>query len=392
MRFFALFLTLQIQLFTETCQFKDFDPFQYELSKRYVSEKITECLQYSREIERYYEIQKDGFALYASPRDKAKGIVEYKLFFRQESPGEIVKKKKRFQLNKPLNQAKIAIDPGHFGGDFSRLEERYVEAEYEGRILSFNEGTLAFLTALHLKNRLEKEGASVMLTRRAIGEGAYPENFFDWLKRHPELWEKGVSLSSIFCRHYNRLDLRERAKIINEYRPDLTVIIHYNAIESEKANSNQTKLTHRNFNLIFIPGAFCKGELKTLEDRYHFLRLICTEDLENSYLMAKEFVKFFTLHLQVPSLKRKEEKRGFANSLPSIDGVFYRNLLLTRLVKTPLCYGETLIQNDLQEALKLNQINASVSGIPCSQRVIDVANAYFEVIASFFEGNKDKTL
>lgn len=376
MKFFLFFLLLTGQCFCES--FSEFDRYQQQLSKEYVTHKITHFLQYSDEIENYYEVTDDALVLYGSPTDKSQGNIEYRLLF-----GDKALQPSTF--NHPLSQAKIAIDPGHFGGQFARLEERYIEMEYEGKALYFDEGSLAFLTALHLRKKLEEQGATVLLTRKGIGEGAYPENFFDWLKNHPEFWEKGVPLSTIFLRHYNRLDLRARAELINNFNPDLTLLIHYNAIDSELPDSNQTKETTRNFNLVFIPGAFCQGELVNPEDRYNFLRLICTQDLEKSYEMAQELVSLFTTHLQVPPLKTaKREISGFGNSLISSDGVFCRNLCLTRLIKGPLCYGETLIQNNLEEALELSQNKAIIEGIPCPERVIDVAEAYYEATVSLF--------
>ena len=378
MRLLLFFLSLSIQCFSNS--FNDFDHFQKQLSKEYVTQKIAHYLQYSNEIEGYYEVSEEAFILFATPEDKEKGIPEYRLFFGNNTPEPNLK------LNQPLNRSKIAIDPGHFGGKLAYLEKRYVEMENDGDMLIFDEGTLSFLTALHLKKKLEEHGATVFLSRQAIGKGACQEDFFDWLKNHPEYWGKEESLSTIFRCHYNRIDLRERAKIINAFEPDLTVLIHYNALDSELPHSQKTKVTKRNFNLVFIPGAFCQGELASAEDRYHFLRLICTQDLECSFQIAQKLVGLFTAHLQVPPLKSsKKDACGFSHSQILSDGVFCRNLCLTRLIKRPLCYGETLIQNNLQEALALSKNETTIDGVPCPQRVIDVAEAYFEAISSYFK-------
>lgn len=371
MRLFVFCLFFSIGHALEV-NFHDFDAYQHRLSKAYVKEKIQHHLEYQKGNPTFYEIQEDALVLFASAEDKEQGIPEYKLFFgNQKTEGQ-----KTFKLSKPLKEARIALDPGHFGGDLSRIEERYVSLEHEGKTLAFDEGTLAFLTAAYLKKRLEAEGATVLMTRQAIGEGAYEENFFDWLKQHPEHWTKGASLSSLFRKYYNRLDMRKRAERINAFQPDITFSIHYNAFDCDK-------LSQRNFNLVFIPGAFCKGELATAEDRYHFLRLVCTDDLEHSFHLAKKLIGSFTDHLEIPPLT-STQKSGFNNSLLSAKGVFHRNLCLTRLVKGPFCYGETLIQNNLEEALQLNQKDAIIEGIPCSQRIIEVAEAYFETICSIY--------
>lgn len=368
----ALIIFLLITVCSFSQEFSEFDMYQRKLSKGYVSSKIVDFLKYSNEIENYYEITEHALILYASPEDKRKGLPEYCLYFGKDNP-------ETFSFDRPLSQARIAIDPGHFGGLFARLEERYIEMES----IYFDEGTLAFLTALQLKKKLEEKGATVLLTRNEIGKGAYTEDFFDWLKNHPEYWKKNVSLSTIFIRYYNRLDLRARARLINDFHPDLTLLIHYNAIDSELSNSLQTKVTKRNFNLVFIPGAFCSGELMNKEDRYHFLRLVCTQDIERSFTIAKKLIQQFTEQLQVPPLKALKNS-GVGNSLVSVDGVFCRNLCLTRLIKGPLCYGETLVQNNLEEALALSKDGAFIEGIPCPERIICVAEAYFQAVSSFY--------
>jgi hypothetical protein len=348
---------------------KEFDVFQRTLSKEYVTDKIKRFLQYSNGIEDFFEIKDDALVLFSSPGDKKEGKAEYTLFFsdQRESFNPYSKK--------PLNSAKIAIDPGHFGGKFAKLEERYIEIEHEGRLVSFDEGTLTFLTATYLKKLLEEKGAHVFLTRENIGEGAYPESFFDYLKSRPELWQKGVSLSEIFRRDYNRLDLRERARLINEYRADLTIAIHYNAIESNE----KVKVTDLNYNLAFIPGAFCANEMTELEDRFHFLRLICTQDLEESVRFANLAIEGFTSRLKAPPFSAPMQ-----NSKCISSGVYSRNLCLTRLIRGPICYGETLIQNNREELKHLSECNEQVDGVCYPKRVREVAEAYLEAIISYF--------
>ncbi|MCB1109442.1 MAG: N-acetylmuramoyl-L-alanine amidase [Chlamydiia bacterium] len=346
--------------------FEDFAPFQGKLSKEYVREKIAKFLQYSPEIQHYFSIEEEALALFASPEAKKEGVSEYRLAFGVEVPGSCI------GFHKPLQEMKIAIDPGHFGGEWAQLEERYIDLEYQGKRCVFDEGTLTLLTALLLKEKLEKVGITVLLTRTEKGKGVYPENFFDWLKKHPELWKKGVSLSSLFRGHYNRLDLRQRAEMINAFKPDLTFVVHYNAVDDEKP---------KNFNLVFIPGAFCDKELEAAEDRYHFLRLICTQDLEQSSQLAEHLIGEFSKHLEVFPFNA-----SLANSLKSGKGIYCRNLCLTRLIHGPVCYGETLVQNHQEELLKLSQADGVVEGMPCPQRVFEVAQAYYEALMTYLGG------
>lgn len=334
-----------------------FEPYQKTLSRDYVSDKISRYLDSSEELRNYYEIEEDALVLYTSLEAKEVGRYEYRLEFGEGEPQR--------GAAKPL---RVAIDPGHIGGDWAQLEERFIDFNYRGKRIQFDEGTLTLLTALLLREKLVKEGIEVFLTRDSTEKGAYPEQFFDWLKYHPEHWKKGATLSGIFRRYYNRLDMRERARQINAFNPDLTVCIHYNALE-------ELVPTEQNYNLVFIPGSFGKGELSEVEDRTHFLRLVCTPDLDRSKEVAKKLVQSFSKHTKVPPFENP-----FPNSRMASTGVYCRNLCLTRLIEGPVCYGETLIQNHKEELLRLSQMDHEVQGMACPKRVVEVAEAYFETI------------
>ena len=140
-----------------------------------------------------------------------------------------------------------------------------------------------------------------------------------------------------------------------------------------------------NYNLAFIPGAFCKGELDQPQDRYEFLRLLLTDDLDRSLQLSQHIIAQFVAKLQVPLISPKEKTSYTQSScLIQSPGIYCRNLALTRLVHSPICYGETLIQNHIEEAFLLGAEDDYILGIPCSKRVLEVAEAYFEGIKSYF--------
>jgi len=72
------------------------------------------------------------------------------------------------------------------------------------------------------------------------------------------------------------------------------------------------------------------------------------------------------------------------------EGIYARNLALTRLVHCPLSYGETLIQNNIDECLNLARTDFVISGMRCSSRIKEVAEAYFEGIKSYLLGGEDE--
>lgn len=369
---FSLFVLLFFPLVVWGKDFSDFDSYQKKLKFDDVQKKIDTFLKKDPGIEAYYKITPNSLTLYNKNQ-----AVDYILEFEDQTP---LQEKGQKQ---DLRGMKIALDPGHFGGIYAGLEERFISI---GKV-HFDEGTLTFLTALHLKQLLEQEGAIVFLTKENIGEGAYPEGFFDWLKHNPQVWLT-KPLNKIFRLDYNPLDLRARAEKINQFGPDLTLIIHYNSHHAEGDLPSNHFTTASNYNLVFIPGAFCKDELADLDARYEFLRLICTSDLQNSLDLSHHVLAKFSEILKVPVVEASDDIRYLGKCCLKLEeGVYARNLALTRLVHGPLCYGETLIQNNAQEYKILGKKNFQINGIPCSIRIKEVAEAYFEGIKAYLSSN-----
>lgn len=363
-------------------EYADFDRFQGCLSRQTIEEKLRGFLVKDREVENYFLLTNETFSLFSSPEKKEGEEAEYCL---QLAPQTFILDKSR---PCSLKGAKIAIDPGHFGGEYARLEQRFIQFTYydeerQPHQIQFDEGTLAFLIALQLKKRLEQQGSEVLLTREGIGKGALEEDFFTWLRKHPASIGQKRSLSQIFRSEYNLIDLRARAAKINAFSPDVTVVIHLNAHGSGKG---EAVTSPKNYDIVFLPGSFSKGELRDQDSRIEFLRLIVTQDLEESERLCNRVLQAFTCHLEVPPVS-DDDNISYLNSvcLKRNEGIYARNLCLTRLVHGPICYGESLIQNHLPEAIALSRRDACIEGIPCSSRLIMIGDAYYEAIVNYFE-------
>ncbi|MDQ5956771.1 MAG: hypothetical protein QG627_1056 [Chlamydiota bacterium] len=366
--------TLLFPCFIYSFSFQDFDSYQGRVSKQEIENKLKYLIK-AKESQNYFLLTDDAFTIYASLEDKQKGQEEYYLILGSSNALPTLKKS--------LANCKIAIDPGHFGSEYSHLEQRFVEINFQKKLLAFNEGDLTFLTALYLKELLEKEGAEVFLTRTKKAEGALSQNFFQFLQTHPDLWLTKKTLAQLFRGIYNGVDLYARAEKINTFKPDVTVIIHYNAHDSE--GEKYTCTTDKNYNMVFIPGSFGNGELKEKKSRYEFLRLLVTSDFILSKQFSKIVLKKFNEHLQISSVAPSDGARYLETASIEVEkGVYARNLALTRLVHGPLCYGESLVQNNLAEALRLSHSDTEIQGYPCSSRLKEVALAYFQAIQEFF--------
>lgn len=302
-------------------------------------------------------------------------------------------------LNGKLKGIKIALDPGHIGGDIetAKREKRWVEIKNPPAQLI--EGNLTLATAKILKKKLEAEGATVMLTKEMPGTSAFEISFEKWkdslflchidsaYKRGDVSFEEKNFLlnkannTEIFRRFFLPEDIRERARKINEFNPHLVLIIHYNADET---NINWNKPTKKNYNMAFVGGSFVEDELHKPEARIDFLRLLLTEDIENSIEFSKFVVESLEQKTKVPAAMDSCAVYLKANCLNTeTKGVFCRNLVLTRMVKGTLCYGESLYQDNINECQTLSKEEIVINGMKTSKRVYEIADAYFQGIMNY---------
>ena len=381
MKFFTFLFVICTGLFSSD-RFSEFEWAQEKWTRKELEEKLGRYQQKDGRIGSFFTLTDEALTLYDAPETERSRSVDFCL---RLVKGKRVSSKREKQ--KSLVGVKIALDPGHLGGPYARLGERYIDhpPSLERKQGSqFDEGTVSFLTALYLKILLEKEGAIVMITRDQIGQCVYRESFFDWLKKNPHLWSGQVSLSNLFRRFYNPLDLRARAEKINAFKPDLSVVLHYNSHHVEEEYSSNNCVSSKNYNLVFVPGSFCRNELASEDSRYEFMRLLVTRDLDESRRLSRCILDAFYRKLAVPVVENSDGVAYLDKVCLAVEkGIYARNLALTRLIHGPVCYGETLIQNNIDECLNLTRKDFVIGGIECSSRIKEVAEAYFEGIKRY---------
>ncbi len=384
--------------------------------QKYFIEKANKLLIRSNELTNHYKISNDGIYIYKDLASKQKNKFEFYLSYTSlDSCKKLIKDEKNFDKfydskilkyyknllkdtlpnnnSKGLKGKRIFIDPGHMSNNIE-------DAKIEGKCLSFKadssiglnedieiiEGNLTLATALLLKEKLVLEGAEVELTRNTSGFSSFNQSFKQWLQSDSSgYWGKTITEAEkkkIFT-NYNNRDLVNRCKIINEYNPDVTIIIHFNVNEK---NLKWIKPSNKNFNMIFIGGGLNGGDLNIRKNRIEFLRMLITDDIEKSLIIAEYTIKEFEKKLNVPTATPNDADYLIDKSITTpVKGVYARNLALTRIIHSPLIYGETLYQDDLNECKRLNKKDINVGGVMVPSRLEDVANAYFDGIKKYFE-------
>jgi N-acetylmuramoyl-L-alanine amidase len=305
-----------------------------------------------------------------------------------------------------LKGKKIAIDPGHFAGDMqtARIEQKFIDFHPSATnslkdTVRFNEGTLTFQTAEILKQLLLEQGAIVLVTRPKQNYTSFQISYDDWLskrkktvldslfqnkvmdaKRHTRLMN--LSKEKLFWEFFRDYELMERARIINNFKPDATIIIHYNVDEK---NTDWINPGTKNFTMAFIGGGMTADNFSKPINKVHFLRLLLSRQLNASEKLSALTVNEFSSKMGIPIAQRNDADylRDNCMKAPS-NGVFCRNLALCRTINSVLVYGECLYQDNLQECLRLNNCDYEIRGQKVPKRIYEAANCYYNAINDYF--------
>ncbi|MFH1004501.1 MAG: N-acetylmuramoyl-L-alanine amidase [Bacteroidota bacterium] len=416
------------------------------------TQKIQKYLDKEKFASQCFSFTKNGIEVYSPATDTSQKKIEYIIFWNELDAFKLLlcnydsrdayqfclmKKKNPFskdtinaihkrryippKILRPSNNLlahyKIALDPGHIAGNIetAKMERKWVKIKAkkllkgessEDASIQLIEGEITLATAQILIKKLEKEGATVMLTRDKSNQSAFGIEFKKWkdslfvrsvdsafVRGDISYEEKNFLLSKandteIFRRFFLQEEMYERARKINDFHPDLSIIIHYNV---DGTNQNWNKPTKKNFVMAFVGGGFTKDEFEKPEARIEFLRLLLTDDIEQSIMTSKHIVNSLSEKLNIPVAIDSSATYLYDNCMQTdVPGVFCRNLTLTRIVKGTLVYGESLYQDNINECKLLNKKEIMIDEIKTSKRVEEVAESYFEGIMNYVKEKQNK--
>lgn len=305
-----------------------------------------------------------------------------------------------------LKGKRIAIDPGHFAGNMqtARIEQKFIDFSPSPLnslkdTVRFNEGTLTFQTAEILKQRLLEQGAIVMVTRPKQNFTSFQLTYDDWLLKRKKIvldsllkenamdakrYTKLINMpkEKLFWEFFRDFELMERSRIINEFKPDATIIIHYNVDEKNTDWLNPTK---KNFTMAFIGGGMTGDNFSKPINKVHFLRLLLTDQLTESEKLSSLTVNQFSSKMAIPIAQKNDADylRDNCMKAPS-NGVFCRNLALCRTINSVLVYGECLYQDNITECLRLITNDYELQGQKIPKRLYEASNCYYNAINDYF--------
>ncbi len=256
----------------------------------------------------------------------------------------------------PLKGLHIALDPGHIGGAYAQMEERWLSMRPNEAIM---EGHLVLEVARVLKPRLEALGAVVTYVR---GEEApvttqRPESLYPEALR--VLQEAGIArpresyaglvddariptvqwqAEKLF---YRVSEIRARAQRVNvELKPDLVLCLHLNA-EAWGDPKKPAFVGANHFHLL-VNGCYSTDELRHEDVRYEMLLRLLTRVHEEELPMADVLAETVAEATGLPPYTYLKTTARRVSGSPY---VWARNLLANRLYQCPVLYFEPYVMN-----------------------------------------------
>lgn len=250
--------------------------------------------------------------------------------------------------DKPLAGVHIAIDPGHIGGDYAKIEARWFQIKDNPPV---KEGDMTLLTGKIIKEKLIKLGAKVYLIRGS-NKPVNPKRPDDYREvAHTKLTSQGITDESIISSYQNKLfyrtgEIRERARRVNlAFNPDLVLCLHYNAeVWNDPANPS---LTHKNHYHVLLHGALTRAELAQDDQRFEMLIKILQRSHEEEKSMGIYMARALAAATKLPAYEYIDASHR-ALKIDDVPGLWLRNLLANRLYQCPVIFLEPYVMNNEQ--------------------------------------------
>ena len=258
---------------------------------------------------------------------------------------------------KPLSGLKLALDPGHLGGNWAKMEERWFQV---GDTKPVQEGDLTLQVARLLAERLRELGARVSfvrnsdepttakrpddfreLARKILIKNGVPQPRADVLDSSDPAKEQTVRWQSEIL-FYRYSEIRRRAARVNfKLHPDLVLCLHFNA-EGWGDPSNPT-LTDTDHLHLLVNGSYLAEELEFDDERFEMTRRLLSRAYEEELPLADTVALAMARETGLPPYQYPTTNS--TTKVGTSGYVYARNLLATRLYRCPVVYCEPYVMN-----------------------------------------------
>jgi hypothetical protein len=255
----------------------------------------------------------------------------------------------------PLAGVKIALDPGHLGGRWAHLEERWFQIDDAPPVM---EGEMTLAVARLLATRLRALGAVATLLRDSDEPATplRPPDLIDDARR--ALRDEGIaqpkpssngpadpdrmfSLGWMSEALFSRADIRARGERVNAVlHPDLVVCLHFNA--EAWGDPAKPVLVDKNHLHVIINGCYAPDEIAKDDVRFEMLTKLLNGSHAEELGVAAAVAPVLARATGLPPYVYKGDNARLAGADPYI---WERNLLANRIDRCPVLYIEPYVMN-----------------------------------------------
>jgi hypothetical protein len=306
--------------------------------------------------------------------------------------------------NKPLAGLRVALDPGHLGGKWAKMEERWFQV---GDTKPVTEGDLALRVSRMLASRLRKLGATVLfvrnstdpvtpkrpgdfkeLARKILIKNGLPQPRPDVLDPKDPEKEKTIRWQSEML-FYRYSEIRRRAVLVNtKLHADLVLCLHFNA-EGWGDPGNPTLIDNNHLHLL-VNGSYLQDELDLDDERFEMIRRLLSRAYDEELAIADTVAASMAKATGLPAYQYPTTLT--TTKVGSSGYVYARNLLATRLYRCPVVYCEPYVMNSKDGFARIQAGNydgaKEINGVARKSIFREYADSVAEGLAEYYSKNR----
>ena len=257
---------------------------------------------------------------------------------------------------KPLAGVKIVIDPGHLGGKWAKMEERFFQI---GESRPVVEGDMTLRVAGMLAPKLRALGADVSSLREAaapatdlrpesLREAARGELAMRGISAPRELYsgpddpQRGSTVQAESELLFYRIsEIRQRAERVNTtLHPDVVICLHFNA--EAWGDPLRPDFVPRNHLHVLVNGCYSAAELRFDDQRFEMLAQLLSRASAEEIALSEDVATALAAATKLPPYEYTTGNAIHAGASPYL---WARNLLANRLYHAPVIFLEPYVMN-----------------------------------------------
>ena len=306
---------------------------------------------------------------------------------------------------KPLSGLKIALDPGHLGGKWAKMEERWFQV---GSSAPVEEGELTLRVSRLLAAKLRALGAKVLfvrnsnepitskrpddfreLARKILIKNGVPQPRADVLDPNDPAKEQTIRWQSEIL-FYRYSEIRRRAALVNfKLHPDLVLCLHFNA--EGWGDPNNPTLTEADHLHLLVNGSYLAEELELDDERFEMIRRLLSRVYDEELPLADAVAAAMARETGLPPYEYPTTNS--TTKVGTSGYVYARNLLATRLYRCPVVYCEPYVMNSNDAFARIQagdyQGLRVINGVERKSIFREYADSLADGLADFYSKARD---